>query len=141
VDECGKPHKAGGYCRFHYYRLQNGIELTAPRLRATKGSGHTKKDGYRMVWLPGVGQVQEHHLVMEKVIGRPLWPDESVHHKNGIRHDNRPENLELWSIERHGHRQRCGQRVEDLVTFYVERYPELAEKVLRRMKRQTRKVA
>lgn len=55
---------------------------------------------------------------MEEIVGRPLWPDENVHHRNGVRDDNRPENLELWVKP-----QPQGQRVADLVAWIVDRYP------------------
>lgn len=41
------------------------------------------------------GYVLEHVLVMESLIGRPLAQGEEVHHRNHVRDDNRPENLEL----------------------------------------------
>lgn len=46
----------------------------------------------------------EHRWVMEQVLGRQLDASEQVHHKNGDRADNRPENLEVLTLSEHQRR-------------------------------------
>jgi|GEM_PF-1576287 len=79
-------------------------QIGAANARWKGGEIVTKKlDGYIKQLEPGhpaadaSGYVLQHRLVMEQVIGRPLKKSERVHHKNGKRDDNRPENLELWT--------------------------------------------
>ena len=70
------------------------------------GGRYKDSFGYVYILTPGhpysrAGYVAEHRLVMEKAIGRYLLPTELVHHKNGIKDDNRLENLELLTRRTH----------------------------------------
>jgi hypothetical protein len=79
------------------------------------GGRREEKTGYIMLYLPDHpaayqnGYILEHRLIMEKMIGRYLEPHETVHHKDGDRKNNHPDNLELWT-KRRGN----GTRVHDL---------------------------
>lgn len=134
IEGCTEAPLARGWCVKHYGRWRatgspEGLKKREP------GTGGRRVNNYGYVVIRGYGDnksYMEHRIVMEAMLGRALLPLETVHHKNGIRHDNRPENLELWVSTR------SGQRVSDLIAFVVDQYPdEVAEALSKRGTRST----
>lgn len=112
-----------GLCRpcFGDYRRSGG----EPKRLTGRADGYVILTGHRdHPNSRARGHILEHVKVMSDMLGRPLLPGENVHHKNGVRDDNRPENLELWVVH-----QPQGQRAEDLVAWaqeILERYGDAA---------------
>ena len=125
--------ECGGVAMTVYNKLSTGHTQSCGcmRIETTKNirgkdrynwkGGKSLDDGYVRILMPEHhrankrGYVYEHIVVMEEKLGRLLVDQENVHHINGNRGDNSPENLELWSTK-----QPKGQRIEDKVHWAIE---------------------
>lgn len=109
----GKHHRRNRFCsrdcRWEYWREENHPDWSEREVRNGQGYVFIKMDylegrdrGLAEPMSRAFGGnrdyqvVLEHRLVKARELNRPLKPFETVHHKNGVRDDNRPENLELW---------------------------------------------
>lgn len=99
--------------------LKIGAQPKGEKSTSWKGGRRKTEDGYILITVENYpkkhkdGYIFEHIFVMSQLIGRLLLKGETVHHKNGVRDDNDPDNLEL-RVNNHGQ----GQNIKDLVPYW-----------------------
>lgn len=135
---CGRTASVRGLCQACYakYKKKGILEKVAlapttakevaarKRSRIPLGATKTLDSGYVQEW-DGFYWKPQHRLVLERELGRTLVLNENVHHINGIRDDNDLSNLELWYRAQPG-----GQRVKELLSYFVAHHREELETLL-----------
>lgn len=124
--ECGKVKPVSIYSLRVGHTKSCGClasELQSEKMRGLRGSKGYRWNGGKSLKVQGYVVFNtgpnknkfEHRVIMASHLGRDLLPDETVHHKNGIKTDNRIENLELFDSP-----HTPGQKVSDLTEWAIQ---------------------
>ena len=124
IDNCGRKVMARKMCSMHWSRWRKWGNPS----HFVQRTNNPSSDGYIRIRVKGKPMVQ-HRYFMENYLGRILLPSENIHHINGVRHDNRLENLEIWDT-----RQPKGQKIFDKIEYALEILNQYAPQLLKENK-------
>lgn len=116
IEGCDRPSRCKKMCTKHYGRWKSWKDMDKVAsyeepIESTDAGGYIIANACHPQNTTGKAMLK-HRMIMMNHLGRELLPNETVHHKNGDRADNRLSNLELWSSW-----QPAGQRVEDKIAW------------------------
>lgn len=105
VDGCSDDAKTKGLCGRHYMRIKRYGDphyvTSNEQFRINCREAAVAKKAAKPTTYKKLHNRHEHRVVAEAMLGRPLKRGEIVHHKDGNRHNNAPDNLEIMSQAEH----------------------------------------
>jgi hypothetical protein len=119
INACDRPATSKGFCNIHYKTPEGSKKVFARRRIYALLDRRVNLQGYariRVINQEGRSTWPlEHRYVMEQKLGRKLIDRENVHHIDGNKTNNAPENLEIWISP-----QPQGIRVADAIAWAKE---------------------